>query len=505
MTEIRNRNIRGSNGVLQTFVVSLLVPLIFVSSVVADANPAESNLWRDETLRSLLRETSPFSFTQWTSALQTGDLSVVVDSGKGSEVFPGPDADDALPLPSESTNKSTTASTTELRDPSLPTFEVVPRSIQWVRVGGLTLPRAKLRITLPVPPAPANADTANPSAPAVRSGKLRRTRVPDRRGSISGFGTYRELHAGPNTLLIPVLSSPDAALVLELPDGSRKKVWMRIDHRFERVIDPTCHFARPRLENLPPAGFLSIGCRTILTQEEGLVVPLVEVESASSLEKPGHLFESHTLSTDSGSFHLGEGVAGAPDPVFIAQVPARVRSFSLGVGIGPYHYRADDGAESVRQWVPLPTLYVSYRLRDTMRLVSFGAVAPTSSWNVDYGLYLWIEQFRGIDERVSLNLLIGARTLLFRAQAATYARFSVPQGLEVVWREFLVPRHALTVGAFLYPKTDSRAYTNLWLRFGRAGMFGELNYIHWYEAIEHGPAFRTTALGVSVGFPLVTP
>lgn len=404
------------------------------------------------TLAKVVGESAPFSFRRWSSRLGTSDLSVVWEGAASDFVA-----------------------------------EIVPGSVEWVRVGALTLPRVKVRLR-------AEGLSQTASLKGV-------TQIPFGVGTVDVFGTTRELQPGANDLLVPVLSHSDAAVTLTRAEGSVSRFWIRIDRRFERAIDPTCNSGRPAFENLPATGFLSMGCRTVLTREGDRTVPLVEVETASSLAASGGALSKHWLSTGNRSFHLaGAGSSGAPGVSL--SVPARADPLAFGLGIGPYRYDVDDGSSRERKWIALPTLYGAYTFRENLRLVTFGALAIHKRWNVDYGLYLWIEQFRGIDDRISLNLLIGARALVFRSERATYSRFSVPQGLELVWREFLSRGHSLTLGAFLYPSTDTRAYTNLWLRFGRPGLFGEVNYIHWYEALSRGNAFRTNALGLSVGFPI---
>lgn len=57
---------------------------------------------------------------------------------------------------------------------------------------------------------------------------------------------------------------------------------------------------------------------------------------------------------------------------------------------------------------PFATLYASYFFNDALKVAVFGALPIRANPEVDFGSYLVLEQFRGVDERISLNLLLGA-------------------------------------------------------------------------------------------------
>jgi hypothetical protein len=183
-----------------------------------------------------------------------------------------------------------------------------------------------------------------------------------------------------------------------------------------------------------------------------------------------------------------------PDPLHAAFV---------GLGIGPYYYLYRDGPVELDATLPLLTLYAGYAFTPEVRLVYFNATAMHARWgSIDQGLYVWLEQARFVDDRVSLNLLLGANVLVYSHDDHAVGRLSVPQGFEFIVRDLFARNRNLTAGAFVYPKISGRAYYNFWLRWGSPQVFGELNYIEWQEP--HGDErTHSRALGVSFGAPIL--
>jgi hypothetical protein len=130
--------------------------------------------------------------------------------------------------------------------------------------------------------------------------------------------------------------------------------------------------------------------------------------------------------------------------------------------------------------------------------VYFNAAVLHHLGSMDQGLYLWLEQFRIFDERVSMHLLLGANLLVYARHGGVAARVSAPQGVELITRDVLGRGKNLTLGAFIYPKINQRSYYNIWLRWGSQDMFGEVNYIEWQEP-HGGGASKSRALGLSFG------
>jgi hypothetical protein len=163
------------------------------------------------------------------------------------------------------------------------------------------------------------------------------------------------------------------------------------------------------------------------------------------------------------------------------------------MGIGPYSHQ-----NVVR---PFPTFYAGYYLNDGMKLASFTALPIRKNPEIDTGLYLVSEQFKGIDERIHFSLLLGAHLLSFYSEGVHYSIMSAPQGVELGFRDFLIKGENLTVGGFFYPMIANRFYTNSWIRFGSGRLFYEFNFINWQEPVDSGN-FSAKSAGVSIGFPL---
>ena len=166
---------------------------------------------------------------------------------------------------------------------------------------------------------------------------------------------------------------------------------------------------------------------------------------------------------------------------------------SLSVGLGPY--------SNQDRWGPFATLYAAYYFNEQMKLVSFSALPLRSNPQIDTGLYVISEQFKGFDERVAVSLLLGAHALSFEAQGARQFKFSAPQGVEVNFRDAFGPNKNMMVGGFYYPMISDRSYINTWVRYGTGGLFWELNYIHWQEPV-HQASVESRSFGLSLGFPL---
>jgi hypothetical protein len=74
----------------------------------------------------------------------------------------------------------------------------------------------------------------------------------------------------------------------------------------------------------------------------------------------------------------------------------------------------------------------------------------------------------------------------------------VPQGVEIIYRDFGKIRQNLSVGGFVFPSIDDKAYYNVWARWGNSKLFGEINYILWSESLS-GQKYRSSSLGITLG------
>ena len=174
------------------------------------------------------------------------------------------------------------------------------------------------------------------------------------------------------------------------------------------------------------------------------------------------------------------------------KVAEKFHPLSVALGLGPYSHQ-----DEIRVFA---TLYASYYMNETMKLAAFGAAPVRKNPELDIGFYLITEQFKGLDERLAVNLLLGAHTLSFVASGERKFSFSAPQGIEFIFRDFLLRRQNFSFGGFFYPVVNDRSYVNTWVRYGAATFF-ELNFIQWREP-NAGDSYSAKSFGLSVGFPL---
>jgi hypothetical protein len=182
-------------------------------------------------------------------------------------------------------------------------------------------------------------------------------------------------------------------------------------------------------------------------------------------------------------------------------VPPSLPAAFLGAGVGPYHYLLRDGRREADVVIPLVTLYAGYTFTPDVRIVYFNATALHRRGYADNGLYLWLEQARMVDDRLSFNLLLGANALVYSHRDRIEWRMTAPQGFELVYRDLFMRNRSGMLGAFLYPDLFDRSYYNIWLRWGSPELFGELNYIHWKQPHADGVT-SSTSVGISFGMPI---
>jgi hypothetical protein len=181
--------------------------------------------------------------------------------------------------------------------------------------------------------------------------------------------------------------------------------------------------------------------------------------------------------------------------------PEKLKLGSFSVGLGPYAYRYDAPGVAANAVVPLVTVYGSYFIFETVRIVAFNATAVHSAYNTDFGIYLSQESLKTLDRRISVNVMLGAHFLGYKASNQNMFQFGAPQGFEIVFRDFAQKSRNLTFGSFIYPLIDGKEYYNTWVRWGTGSVFAELNYIGWREPLENGERAFSRSVGISVGMP----
>jgi hypothetical protein len=275
------------------------------------------------------------------------------------------------------------------------------------------------------------------------------------------------------------------------------------------LFDASCSPYALRVEHggIADDAFAYIGCRGIRTaHEDGTTATLELYVLWDRAEQPVAINGIATEPRIDSLFTYR--VAAAPNHVRLRargrelvlgySVPERMRAGFIGAGLGPYYYSFRDATHSLQAPAAMATLYAGYAFTATTRIVYFNAAVLHRLGSMDQGLYVWLEQFRIFDERVSMNLLLGANLLVYARHDSYTVRVSAPQGVELITRDVLGRGKNLTLGAFIYPKINDRSYYNMWLRWGSQEMFGEVNYIEWQEPHADG-ASRSRALGLSFG------
>ncbi len=372
-----------------------------------------------------------------------------------------------------------------------------PDSLRWVRVSRVLVPRAVLRVRA------VGADSG-----VVRYAGFTHPLV-QQRGRVLG------------ELPVVLLSHPGYPIEVELRQGAtlhsatfRLRFAPRASQRGRVMFDASCSRFGLRVRNgAPPVdSFVYVGCRLVQTDLAGHLAPTlelyvlwdhvgsqIEIEGVPTTAAGDALFACRVASPP-GAVHLE---AGGKRLTLEYHLPVRLHAGFLGVGLGAYAYWLRDGRVDLRAGVPLLTLYAGYAFTPTARIVYFNATALDRFGYIDQGLYLWLEQFRLLDRRLSLNLLLGGNLLLYRRQGVVAGRLSAPQGLELVFHDFLARNRNLTSGAFVYPKIFGRSYYDLWLRWGSPRLFAEVNFIDWREPHGDTPS-HGRSLGLSLGGALLT-
>lgn len=373
----------------------------------------------------------------------------------------------------------------EGRAPAGVSAELVPGSLQWVRISGLlVLPRARLAVHA--------------------SGS---------RGLVQSAGFAQPLSSGSAELPVALMAGPDNAVELSI-GGKVHRLRIRFKPRDPALARPELDSSCSRFDlRVSAPGWSYVGCRLIEMKDSALSsVPSLELvvywEGASALSSEGQTVASAApglwilrLRPDPGQVTL-VGVDGRTMGIEY-QVAERFHHVALSLGLGPYSYQFNgQRGTSVSTVTPEVTLYGSYFINETNRIVAFGVGAFHQTSYLDFGVYLNTEQARLLDNRLAVNLLLGAHVIGFRSLEERFFRFGAPQGIELVYSDAFVRAHNLSAGAFIYPPVgDAKQYYNAWFRWGSTRFFAELNYIAWQESIE-GDRIYSRSLGAAVGFPL---
>jgi hypothetical protein len=376
--------------------------------------------------------------------------------------------------------------------------ELEPGSLEWVRVQDvLVLPRARARIAYSGSSKQGLASQAGFSQPLVPEGESRLTAA----------------------LPVALLSGEKNQIQVAMGEVARFRIRFAPRATSPRGligVDPSCsRFGVQAVSETAgeKPDWMYLGCRMIGTEGNPRTASL-ELYVLWEKPSPEAKVDDHPIAQASASVYLLRlrakpgtvrlsGGAGERKLEVAYRVAENLHYGSLGVGIGPYSYHYQGGGEDVESWAPIMTLYGSYQVHDTIRLVAFNATAFNHQLQTDTGFYVNAEQFRTLDRRIGLNIMLGANLIGVRAGNGDYVLlFGAPQGFEFIFTDFLGKARNLSAGAFIYPSIEGKAYYNTWVRWGSPAFFGEVNFISWEDTTESRGRFYSRSFGVSVGFPL---
>jgi hypothetical protein len=377
-----------------------------------------------------------------------------------------------------------------------------PGSVRWVRVARwAVVPRALLIV----------------NAPGATGGSV----------THGGFSHPLVPAGGTARALVPVvlLSGERPVVDVEVVRGSvRTRVSYAVrfrprpQHRGQLYVDSSCspHGLHRAAGDLPADSWMHVACRTVRTGRGSGTSPTLELYVV--WDQPGGpvsfngvptsprlpALYTHRVTRGPGSVRLG---ASGRELTLAYFLPLDYHAGFVGAGVGPYYYAYDRPERKVRTVAPVLTVYAGYSFTPEARVVFFNATTFNRYGFSDSGLYLWTEQTRFFDDRVSFNILLGANFLLYHRVNKFVWRVNAPQGLELIFRDFLSRNRNVTVGGFLYPDISGSAYYNAWLRWGSPRFFGEVNYLYWREPFTSGASktltsTKTQTFGVTFGMPL---
>lgn len=382
-----------------------------------------------------------------------------------------------------------------------------PGSLQWVRVSEvLVLPRARLRILA--------RGESEISGGTLTSGDTTYPLTSSQKSLFLGVVPLALISGEANPLLITVVSRVKS-------QRGELRLHFRPTHHLqgEKMIqDPSCSRWGIQLISQSDLGasWMYVGCRLILSRAERNRTPTLEflifwdgvgqrvrlsgVETLSSVSSTWRI-QLSARESDEPSHLLLESLKGADHIDLSYQLNPVTHLGSLSFGLGPYQYQFNDSFEHDQTVAPLFTLYGSYFLTENARVVLFDATAFAKKPFSDFGAYLYTEQIRTLDRRISVNLLLGAHALSFSSNGKLYVLPGAPQGIEASVTDFFGRSRNLSVGAFIYPLISDKEYYNIWVRWGSLASFFEVNYILWQESLDNHNVF-SRSLGLTFGMPL---
>lgn len=373
------------------------------------------------------------------------------------------------------------------------------------------------------PPAQLSAELESGSLEWVIAGRLKvprgilvLRRPPGHAATVAQAGALHAWAADTPSVTIPILllTGVEHRIRIRFADDRGADLEIRFRPRPANqglvLMDATCSpfGLHVREGTVPPDSYLYFACGQLRVARRSGISPSVEARAywqgsgdlvalnGISVPPDGSGTWSVTLPHETSALRLQ---TRGHEITMAYRIPPRLRALSLGIGLGPYVYHYDSPLKRIdNDLIALATLYGSLTIAPNMRVVYFNAAPVLRPGYFDQGLYLWTEQFRLFDSRMSFNLLLGFHALVFQYAGDTRLVPSLPQGGEVVFTDFLARGFNFAAGAFYYPEINRRSYINAWLRWGTPLLFAEINYLDWKEPVDSATV-HTRAIGASLG------
>ncbi len=381
------------------------------------------------------------------------------------------------------------------------TLEIDPQSLEWMRVRDvLTLPRARAVLYVPANGGDAHWTILSQS-PLI---------TPARAGEKTQFA-------------VPLIAHPSVSFALSY---AGKTYRLSLAYRPKDPLpapavffDPSCSRFDLQAKDLNPKPVASphwmiIGCQyDLIASAHGSSANLALLIYAQ--KSPGKIrIDGGETTADNPTEPIALRVKplvnsmrslkislGDSEKIVHYKLPPVFRRGNIGFGIGPYLFDFEGGGQDIHRTVAMPTLYASATLTDTVRLVAFDATPLGKPWTTDLGFYLTSESAKFFDRRFSFSLMLGGHVLGFQARDGYTFKLGFPQGFEIIGTDILGRGYNFSLGGFIFPSINGKAYNNLWVRWGTRKLFGEINYIVWREDHLAEPYFSRSA-GITLGMPL---
>jgi len=286
--------------------------------------------------------------------------------------------------------------------------------------------------------------------------------------------------------------------------GQIKVITKDKERKRSHLIDYSCSKFQLQVAGLENE-FLTVGCKEIIVGKFGAEKPMLQVYFALSDYKildrsaPPYIVTLNSNSTSTISIINSE--EEVKEFTIKATLPARFKRLKFAFGIGPYSYITQNKLTETDEGLPMAyMLYGKYDINPSTSIKLFDAFITKKTTFNNSGMYLSNDIAKLLDNRVTINTLLGFQGLYFKPEGdePTANSMIFPQGIEVTYHHpFDLDNYQLVFGAFLSTASDL-TYTNIWVRFGKR-VFWELNYIDWGDTTHY---LRT--YGLSVGFPLAS-